>query len=378
MISFALRAGIALLLVTPAPCAIPRGSPAQALQPHAQAGTADPAALRKQIENGHAAQALVELNKLAALTPVPPEVLTLQGLAYYNQEKMQQADHAFAAALAADPGDREAAEMRGLTLFRMGKPADAIPLLERSASPQDPAGPPASTAAQVPGSAGPESQAAHAAQSKADPHYVLALCYVDTRRYDDARHAFAAQYRFPPDSAAAYLLAARMLLRREYLPVAQRFAEQALMLDPQLPLAHALLGEIALGGNHLDEAISQFLKEQQRNPLEPSVYDRLGDAYSRSGDYADATSALQRAVLLEPHATGPYILLGKVMLKRQDAVGAVTYLERAKQMDPANFMTRNLLGQAYRAMGRQEEAAQELQAAQQLQAASEPKLAAPQ
>jgi Flp pilus assembly protein TadD len=40
-------------------------------------------------------------------------------------------------------------------------------------------------------------------------------------------------------------------------------------------------------------------------------------------------------------------------------------------------MTRNLLGQAYRAMGRRDEAAQELQAAEQLQAASEPKLVTP-
>jgi predicted Zn-dependent protease len=279
------------------------------------------------------------------------------GLAYYDTNQFPQADSAFAAALQADPHDEEAAQMRGLTLFRMGKPADAIPLLEGRASLQASAEP---------------------AQAKADPNYVLALCYIDTRRYDDARHAFAAQYGFPPDSAAAYLLAARMLLRREYLPIAQSFAGKALELNPQLPLAHALLGEIALGGNHLDEAIAQFQDEEQRNPLEPSVYDRLGDAYSRAARYPEAIAALQRAVLLEPNATGPYILLGKVMLKQQDAVGAATYLERAKSMDPANYMTRNLLGQAYRAMGRRDEAAQELHAAEQLQAASEPKLAQPQ
>ncbi len=313
-------------------------------------------ALRLLIEKGHAQEALVQLDALAAQPAPPPGVQTLRGLAFYDENRMPQADTAFAAALSADPTDQEAAEMRGLTLFRMGKPADAIPLLEGAAA----------------------VKTDKPAQDKADPHYVLALCYIDTRRYDDARHAFAAQYNFPPDSAAAYLLAARMLLRREYLPVAQEFAQKALALDPQLPLAHALLGEIALAGNHLDEAIAQFTQEQQRNPLEPSIYDRLGDAYSRSGDYPAAVAALQRAVLLEPHATGPYILLGKVMLKRQDAVGAATYLERAKSMDPANYMTRNLLSQAYRAMGRRDEAAQELQAAEQIQSANEPKIASPQ
>jgi tetratricopeptide (TPR) repeat protein len=240
--------------------------------------------------------------------------------------------------------------MRGLTLYRLGRPTDAIPLLE----------------------------AAHnwTSQTKIDPSYVLALCYLDTRRYDDARRAFATQYRFPPDSAPAYLLAARMLLRREYLPVAQDFAHKALELDLQLPLAHALLGEIALAGEHLDEAIAEFEKERSRNPLEGSIYDRLGDAYTRAGDYTKAQQALQQAVLLEPNSTGPYILLGKVFLKTQDPVSATMYLERAEKMDPGNSMTHNFLGQAYRALGRADDANREVQMAQKLRSADEPKLEA--
>ena len=78
--------------------------------------------------------------------------------------------------------------------------------------------------------------------------------------------------------------------------------------------------------------------------------------------------------MLAPNSTGPYILLGKVMLKRNDPIGGLTYLERAEKMDPANFMTHNLLSQAYRAVGRTEEAARELEKAQHAQAATEPKL----
>jgi predicted Zn-dependent protease len=165
-----------------------------------------------------------------------------------------------------------------------------------------------------------------------------------------------------------------MLLRREYLPVAQQFATKALELDPQLPLAHALLGEVALAGEHLDEAIAEFEKERIRNPLYGNIYDRLGDAYSRKGDYTKAQQSLQRALLLEPNSTGPYILLGKVLLKQQDPANAMMYLERAERMDPGNYMTHNLLGQAYRSVGRTEDARREIQTAQKLQSAIEPKL----
>jgi predicted Zn-dependent protease len=300
------------------------------------------------IDRGHAADALKLLDGLAAQQPVPAGVNTLRGVALYAQNRFAEADAAFAIALKENARDEEAMQMRGLTLFRLGRPAEAIPLLE----------------------------AAHnwTQDTKTDPSYVLALCYIDARRYDDARHAFALQYGFARDSAPAYLLAARMLLRREYVPVAKEFANKALELDPQLPLAHALLGEIALAGEHLDEAIVEFEKERARNPLEGSIYDRLGDAYTRANDYTRAQQALQQALLLEPNTTGPYILLGKVLLKRQDAVNAAMYLERAEKMDPNNFMTHNLLAQAYRLLGRASDANRQNEMAQRLQSANQPQM----
>ncbi len=304
--------------------------------------------IRHLIDRGQVDEALKSLDQLQAQQPAAPGLDQVRGVALYAENRFTEADAAFAAALKADPKDQEATQMQGLTLFRLGRPKDAIPLLESAHNWTE--------------------------QTKVDPSYVLALCYLDTRNYDSARHAFASQYGFAPDSASAYLLAARMLLRREYVPVAQEYARKALELNPELPLAHGLLGEIALAGEHLDEAIAEFEKERVRNPLEGGVYDRLGDAYSRAGNYVMAQQSLQRAVLLEPNATGPYILLGKVMLKRQDPVGAVTYLERAVKMDPSNYMTHSLLGQAYRAVGRSGDAARETEVAQKIQANNEPKL----
>jgi Flp pilus assembly protein TadD len=62
------------------------------------------------------------------------------------------------------------------------------------------------------------------------------------------------------------------------------------------------------------------------------------------------------------------------MLKKNDAATAAMYLEHAAQMDPANYMTHNLLGQAYRAMGRTEQARSETALGEKLQHASEPQL----
>ncbi|QMV18622.1 tetratricopeptide repeat protein [Granulicella sp. 5B5] len=312
------------------------------------ADSLDAKTVRHSIDMGHADLALKQIATLRAGHGVMAGLNRLEGLAEYQLGDLHAADKAFAAALFEDPHDVESSQMRGLTLFRLGRPADAIPLLEAAGK--------------------------QGALGKADPNYILALCYMDTRRYDDARHAFAAQYGFAPDGAAAYLIAARMLLRREYLPVSQSFAQKALAINPNLPLAHELLGEIALAGDHLDEAIAELEKEKVNNPLEPSVYAGLGEAYNRAAKYDDAQRNLQASILLEPNATGPYISLGKTMLKKGDAVAALTYLQHAEQLDPQNFRTHSLLGQAYRAMGRVEDAARETEKAEKIQQASEPRI----
>jgi tetratricopeptide (TPR) repeat protein len=307
---------------------------------------------QKLIKQGRLDEAIRQLDLLAAQKPEPSGVEKLRGMCLYQQNELEKAATAFASAAAQDPADIESAQMQGVTLFRMGRAADAIPLLERG-------------------------HGQNVTNANVEGNYVLGLCYMDTRRYDDARRAFAAQYGFPPDGAEAYLLSARLFFRREYLPAAIADGQKALALSPKMPLVHELLGEIALAQSRGTDAITEFEQERANNPLYGGLYDRLGDAYLRAGEYDKAQEALNRAVLLEPAATGPFILLGKVLLKQQNAAMATMYLERARSMDPNNFMTRSLLGQAYRAAGRTEDAQRETAKAIELQAANTPKLSKP-
>lgn len=304
------------------------------------------------VDTGQLDQALQKLDTLAREQPEPPGVEYLRGMVFYEQGKMTEASVAFAKAVTQDPKDQEAQQMEGISLFRLGKSAEALPLLEQAHG-------------SVP-------------NANVDPNYVLGLCYMDTRRYDDARKAFADQYGFPPESAPAYLLAARMLLRRDYLPLAEESARKALALKPGLPRAHFLLGEVALARGRSADAIAEFEQEGELDPLDGAVYERLGDAYLRNGDFNRAQQALDRAVLLEPNVNIPFILLGKVLLKQQNSLMAKMYLEHALKIDPNNYMAHYLLGQAYRALGRAEDAKREYQAATEIQSASSPQLGSPQ
>jgi len=292
------------------------------------------------INEGDLNAALKELDGLAIQNPALPGLEYLRGFAYYQQSELSKAETAFGKAISQDSQDRQSRQMLGITLYRQGRPADAIPILEAEHS--------------------------SLGVTNVDPSYLLSLCYIDVQRYDDARRSIAAEYGFPPNSPAAYLLTARILVRREFMVPAESAARKSLEINPRFPLAHELLGEIDLAKSDIAQAIQEFQSERALDPLHAAVYERLGDAYFRAGDDELARESLNRALLLDPGSTGPYILLGKVLIREQNSLVATGYLERALRMDPGNYITHYLLGQAYHATGRVQDASREFEKSERL------------
>ena len=297
------------------------------------------------IDAGKFDEAIAKLTELGRVDPQAKGIEHELGIAYYRKSDFAGAQAAFAKAMADDPQDHESVQLRGLSLFQLGRPAEAIPYLKQVQS--------------------------WVGSANVDANYVLGLCYIQVQNFDEARRSFAQLYGVPPDSAAAHLFLARMLLRQEYDPIAEQNAQEAAALDPKLPLVHYLLGEFYLYKSNVEKAISHFELEQKLNPGYAGTYDRLGDSYARVGRLDDAERALQRSILLDATATGPYILMGKVLIKKKDFGSAATYLQKALRMDPSNYITHHLMGETYRGLGRSADAERELKRAEELQSAAE-------
>jgi tetratricopeptide (TPR) repeat protein len=293
----------------------------------------DLAKAHEELQRDKVAEAIALLEQLAAMRPVTKGVERELGLAYYRTGKLAEAKAAFAQATQQDAGDIEAVQMEGLTLYRMGQPAAAIPYLERVKEWTPDAG--------------------------TDANYVLGLCYLNANRYDDARASFAKQFDVAGDSGAAYLLVGTMLQHANLPRQAAEEARKALEHSPQIPMAHLLLGEVALLNADIDGALKEFEAERAINPDYALVYERLGDAYLRVNRLDEAQQALTKAVSLDVSSTGPFILLGRVLLRRQDVQTAILYLKHAEKMDPSNYVTHASLAQAYRMAGQDDEAKRE-------------------
>ena len=319
---------------------VPESPSAPGAQSRSSSTASDFAHPRQLLQQGKYDEAIAELEQMSAIQPGMKGLAHELGEAYYKKNDYFHASKWFKNALQQDSHDDEATQMLGISYYLSGNPSAAIPFLEKVQT--------------------------WYPRANVDASYILGICYIQTKDYPHARAAFAKMFDVPVESAPAYLFTARMLFRQEFDPIAEEYAQKAIALDPKLPMAHFLLGELYLFKSRVPESIAEFQKELAINPGDAAVYYKLADAYSRIQKFDDAERLLQRSIWLDATSTGPYILMGKVLEKKGEPELAVRSLRHALAMDPNNAITHHLLGQAYRDLGNTEDAERELKIAQQL------------
>jgi tetratricopeptide (TPR) repeat protein len=332
--------GLPLLPCT-ANVAAQTGRPPEA---NTQAGASLVTRARGLLEEGKIDAAIKVL--LAAQTgPGDEQINYLLGLAYYRKGDYARAIQYLSSAVPSASGEgreyRQGVQMLGLSHYMLGHAREAVPYLE---------------------------QLNRWTPEGLEMAYALGVSYVQVREADKARATFARVFKIPPASASAYLVNAQMMVRQQMEELAEKELEKALVLDPHLPQANFLLGELAIYHAQIDRGVELLQKEIALNPAFGMAYYRLGEAYTRQLKWDEAIPPLQKSIWLNPYFSGPYIVLGKVYLKKADLPNAETMLRRALQMDPNNYSGHHLLAQVLQQANRTEEARKEFALAEQLRA----------
>jgi len=291
------------------------------------------------------------INTLLAIVKSPAneaQINHLLGLAYYQKSDYVRAIEHLSISVSRGSKDssqyRQGVQMIGLSQYLLGHLKEAIPYLE---------------------------QVAAWSASNVEIAYVLGLSYIQTQSPDKARETFARMFSLQPSSAAAYLVNAQMMIRQRFENVAEKELQKALELDPKLPQANFLLGELAIFNANIDRGIELLQKEIAINPAFGMAYYRLGEAYTRVSKWDEAVVPLQKSIWLNPYFSGPYIVLGKVHLKKGDLSNAETVLRRALMMDQNNYSGHHLLAQVLQRANRLEEAKKEFELADRLRTNSD-------
>ena len=300
------------------------------------------------LDSGKIDAAIETLNAALRFRSGDAETNYLLGQAYYQKSNYTRAIEHLSIAVnqlsKTSQHYRQGVQMLGLSHYLMGHIKDAVPYLE---------------------------QIGRWAPDSVEIAYVLGLSYIQNHDPEKAREAFARMFRVPVNSASAYLINAQMMVRQQFEEFAEKELRKALELDPKLPQANFLLGELAIYRADIPLGIELLQKEIAINPAFAMAYYRLGEAYTRQLKWDNAIAPLQKSIWLNPYFSGPYIVLGKVYLKKADLSNAESILRRALQMDPNNFSGHHLLAQVFQQANRLEEAKREFALAEQLRTSSD-------
>ena len=284
------------------------------------------------------AGAIVQYRKALALAAnLAPLRLNL-GLAYFKQREWGKALPEFDLFLAAQPGHRQALQLRALTLLE----------LERY----------------------PEAAEAFSALRPADVTVDIGLATAYLRLGRPA----AAQSILAPllergDSPEVLLTVGQALMAEDRLEEALEAFSKARRLAPALPTLRLHMGAIHWRNKRVAEAIAEWRGELAQHPESAEAKFTLGSALAQSGgDRMEAERLLRASLKQKPrHAKANY-QLGKLLWQAKRNGEAVSCLEAAVNADPEYREAHFLLGSVYRALGRNPLAEREFAAVKRISA----------
>jgi tetratricopeptide (TPR) repeat protein len=174
-------------------------------------------------------------------------------------------------------------------------------------------------------------------------------------RLDQAAESYRLAIGASPQDPDLYVALARTLVFAGKPVEAETEARNALLIEPDLPSAHAVLGWALdfRGADHLIEAEAEVQAALASDPDSALAHAYLAeiliDQYVTldEGDYRDAVAAADRAVTLDPNIVETHRARGYVLENTSNYEEALSEYERALAINPNLWLIHLAIGDMY-------------------------------
>jgi tetratricopeptide (TPR) repeat protein len=276
---------------------------------------------------GRFEEAIGEYQAALATAPSNATVRLNLGLAFYKAVRLEDAIEAFNKVLSAAPDNLQARYLAADCQLRLGRPADAVSLLESLAT------------------------------TRADDpmlSYLLGMGYLGTKQLEKGQLLIDRILR-QGDSAQARVMMGAAKRSAGDMNGAADDLKRAVELDPDLTGVHAMYAQALLGMGNPDLARREFEAELSRNPLDFDANLYVGVLLKNEQDYDNALRHLNRALGVRPGDVATRYQIAGVALGRQDMATATTMLEGIIKEAPSFVEAHVALATAYYRQQRKED-----------------------
>jgi tetratricopeptide (TPR) repeat protein len=213
-----------------------------------------------------------------------------------------------------------------------------------------------------------------------DVAYTLGLAYLKENKLPPAKAIYDRMIERLGNRAQLRVLIGRAYRETGFLSEAIAEFEKAVSLDPHFPRVHFYLGLTYLlkgGAVKLGAAQEQFKIELANHPQEFFAHYYLGIAATVERNWPDAVSYLEKAAQLQPSNPDPYFFIGQAFQGLNKHAEAVAAFRKSIALNPDlkhnDYQVTNAhyrLGQSLMKLNLRAEAAQELKIAEDLKTAA--------
>jgi len=187
------------------------------------------------------------------------------------------------------------------------------------------------------------------------------LC-IDHRAFDDGMKVVTVGLDARPKSERLTFMRGILYAMQDHFELAEKDFQKASLLAPQSDFGDVGLGVTYLEIGNSDKAIEILRERLRQKPNDPNLQYLLGEGLLRSGvapgqpAYAEAQSALEKSVRLDPKLCLAHVSLGTIYLDENRVAEAAEQFELARAIDPTEKSAYSHLAVAYRRLNQPEKA----------------------
>ncbi len=278
---------------------------------------------------GRGAEALLPMEKAAALSPDDVEAQYNLGVTLQEVGRFTDAEATYRRALKVDPRYIDACINLGILLRNQDRLDEAKALLER---------------------------AIKIAPNNAEALSSLGIVYKDMEQMDKAESTLRRALKIKPDSVAIFINLGITLQQLKRLDEAEASFRRALQLAPTHIDAQYNLGVTLQSLERLDEAESFIRGVLAAKPEYAEGYNTLGSILQGQERLAEAESCFRRATEIEPSYAEAFSNLGGVLHTMGRSNEGEIYCQRALEIKPDLIVAFNHLAVILESLGRFEAA----------------------
>jgi tetratricopeptide (TPR) repeat protein len=176
-----------------------------------------------------------------------------------------------------------------------------------------------------------------------------------------SEEALAKLNELDPDSVWVHEISGEVMESMKNYDGALLEYKKAVDMAPLQSGTHYLLGNAYWSLSMWDAATEQFRAELANDPTNCAAQWKIGNTIlEQHGDSAAALAEVQKALDACPNLMGARVDRARALIKLERHAEAMKDLEAAEKSDPAEASTHFLLAQAYRALGKIQEAQAEM------------------